>query len=168
MLRLYILLGPVFFHTMEIAMNNKPIYPPTYFLIAIITMLLLHFLLPITNIVHAPWNLLGILPLVAGAVINVMADNLFHRAGTPVKPFEESTALVTVGLYRLTRNPMYLGFVLILIGVALVCGSLTPFLVVALFALLMDRRFIAREEQMLATKFGAAWQAYQATTRRWI
>ena len=149
-------------------MKNKPIYPPTYLLVAIITILVLHFVLPVAKIVPVPWNLSGILLLIGGAAINVLAVNQFHRVNTPVKPFEESTALVTSGPYRLTRNPMYLGFTLILIGVALLCSSLIPFFVAALFAILMDRKFIAREEMILARKFGAEWQVYQAKTRRWI
>ncbi len=131
-------------------------------------MLLLHFFLPIARIIDAPWNLLGIVILITGAIVNVMADNLFRKSGTTVRPLEESITLVTTGLYRFSRNPMYLGFVLILIGVAVLCGSLTPFFVAALFAALMDREFIALEEKMLARKFGAAWQEYQAKTRRWI
>jgi protein-S-isoprenylcysteine O-methyltransferase Ste14 len=149
-------------------MKSKQIFPPTYLLASILTMLLLHFFLPVARIIAAPWNLLGIVILIAGVAINVGADNLFHRVRTTVRPFEESTTLVTTGLYRFSRNPMYLGFVLILISVAILCGSLTPFFVVALFAVLMDRGFIAREEKMLARKFGASWQKYEAMTKRWI
>jgi protein-S-isoprenylcysteine O-methyltransferase Ste14 len=137
-------------------------------LASVIAMLLLHFFLPVARIIAAPWDLLGIMIMIAGAVINVMADNLFHRVRTTVRPFEESTKLVTTGLYRFSRNPMYLGFVLILIGVAVLCGSLTSFFVAVIFAVLMDREFIAREEKMLARKFGVVWQEYETKTRRWI
>jgi protein-S-isoprenylcysteine O-methyltransferase Ste14 len=149
-------------------MKSKQIFPPTYLLASIIAMLLLHFLLPVARIIAAPWNLSGIVILIAGVAVNIMADNLFHKVGTTVRPFEESTTLVTAGLYRFSRNPMYLGFVFILIGAAIVCGSLTPFLVTILFAVLMDREFIAHEEKILARKFGSAWQEYEAKTRRWL
>jgi protein-S-isoprenylcysteine O-methyltransferase Ste14 len=63
---------------------------------------------------------------------------------------------------------MYLGFVLMLVGLALLLGSASPFGVAALFALLLDFRFIRAEEAMLNAKFGAAWRAYKARVRRWL
>jgi protein-S-isoprenylcysteine O-methyltransferase Ste14 len=98
----------------------------------------------------------------------MIADDLFRKLHTTVKPFEESAVLVTSGPYRLSRNPMYLGFVLILTGTAILLGSLTPFLVIPVYAALIDRVFIQAEERMLARKFGAEWQTYRGETRRWI
>ena len=63
---------------------------------------------------------------------------------------------------------MYLGMVLILIGIGVLLKSLSPFLVITLFAILIDRIYIRVEEQMLAETFGAKWQAYKAKTRRWL
>jgi protein-S-isoprenylcysteine O-methyltransferase Ste14 len=63
---------------------------------------------------------------------------------------------------------MYLGFVLVLIGIAVLLGSLTPWFIVPLFAVLMDRVFISVEEQMLQARFGQAWSEYKAQVRRWI
>ncbi len=149
-------------------MPHNRILPPTYVLIALIAMLALHVLVPIVQVIPTPWTLLGLLPLIAGIVINVMADNRFHQVGTTIKPGEASTVLVTTGLFRLTRNPMYLGFVLILTGVAILLGSLAPFVVIPVFATVIDRLFITMEEQMLRTSFGAQWQAYAKQTRRWL
>jgi protein-S-isoprenylcysteine O-methyltransferase Ste14 len=149
-------------------MKAKVILPPTYFLLAIIAMVVLHFLVPIEGIVPVVWKLLGIFPLALGTIMNVVADRAFHRAGTTVRPCEDSAQLVTDGLFKITRNPMYFGFVLMLIGIGLILGSLTSFVIAALFAVLIDRKFIAVEEQMLADRFGERWQAYAETTRRWI
>ncbi len=85
-----------------------------------------------------------------------------------MKPFEESSALVTSGAYRISRHPMYLGIVLIVLGIALLLGSLLSFVIVAALAGLLDRRFIAVEERMLAARFGEAWQAYKRRARRWV
>jgi protein-S-isoprenylcysteine O-methyltransferase Ste14 len=63
---------------------------------------------------------------------------------------------------------MYLGFVLILVGVAIVLGSLAPFVVIPIFAILMDVVFIQVEERMLEQKFGSAWLEYTRKVRRWI
>ena len=142
--------------------------PPTYLLIALVAMFAFHFLLPVAQVIAFPWSLFGVFPLVLGIVVNMIADSLFHRVKTTVKPGEESTVLVTGGPFRFTRNPMYLGFVLILMGIAIFLGSLTPFVAIPVFAVLIDRLFIQMEEQMLAMTFGTAWQAYTKRTRRWI
>jgi len=125
-------------------------------------------LLPVTTIIPLPWNVIGIVPLALGIAINIVADNALHKASTTVKPFEESSALVTSGAYRISRHPMYLGFVLILVGVAILLGSLSPCVVILIFVILMDQVFIKVEERMLGAKFGEAWLAYKRQTRRWI
>ena len=149
-------------------MKDKKVLPPTYLLIAIVLMLALHFLLPVHKIVPIPWNILGIVPLACGIALNLVADRAFHRAQTTVKPFEESAALITTSAFRITRNPMYLGYVLILVGVALIVGSLTPYAVIPVFAILMDRVFIRVEEQMMEKQFGQAWLEYAQKVRRWV
>jgi len=131
-------------------------------------MLALHFLLPATQIIPLPWNIFGLVPLILGIGVNVIADNMFHRVSTTVQPFAESTALITRGVFHLSRNPMYLGFVLILAGVAALLGSLTPFIVVVLFLFLMNEIFIKAEERMLEEKFGGTYLTYKQRVRRWI
>jgi len=147
--------------------KDKKVLPPTYLLIAIVLMLVLHFLLPVYKIVPIPWNILGVIPLACGIALNLVADKAFRQAQTTVKPFEESSALITTGTFRITRNPMYLGYVLILIGVALILRSLTPYAVVPVFAILMDRELIRAEEQMHERQFGRAWLEYRNKVRRW-
>jgi len=149
-------------------MNSKRVLPPTYVLISIVVMVLLHFLFPLMKIVPLPWNVIGIIPLALGITINIVADNALHQADTTVKPFEESIALVTSGAYRISRHPMYLGFVLVLIGVAILLGSLSPCVVILIFAILMDQVFIKVEERMLEARFVGEWLAYKHKTRRWI
>jgi len=149
-------------------MNTSRFLPTHYVLFSILSMLVLHFLLPLSTIVPQPWNLIGLIPLIAGIIINLAADRDFHKAGTTVKPYEEPSTLLTQGVFQFTRNPMYLGFVLIMIGIALLIRTLTPWFVMPVFVVLMDRVFIRVEEQMLEARFGATWQAYKAKVRRWI
>jgi protein-S-isoprenylcysteine O-methyltransferase Ste14 len=148
--------------------KDKKVLPPTYLLVAIVLMLALHFLLPVYKFVPIPWNILGIVPLACGIALNLVADKAFHQAQTTVKPFEQSTALITTGVFRISRNPMYLGYVLILIGVALIVRSLSPYVVLPIFAILMDRVFIRVEEQMLEEQFGQAWLEHAQKVRRWV
>jgi protein-S-isoprenylcysteine O-methyltransferase Ste14 len=149
-------------------MKTRKLLPPAYVLTAIVLMVALHLIAPAARLISSPWNILGIIPLAVGIVINVVADRAFRRAGTTVKPFQESSALIMTGVFRLSRNPMYLGFVLVVLGIAVITGSLTPLVVVPAFALLLDRNFIAAEERMLEERFGSVWLEYKKSVRRWI
>jgi protein-S-isoprenylcysteine O-methyltransferase Ste14 len=100
--------------------------------------------------------------------INLIADGKFHEVETTVKPFEKSSTLVTGGVFRISRNPMYLGFVLILLGIAILLGSLSPYLIVILFWIAMEKVFIETEEKMLESKFGSRWTEYKTSVRRWL
>ena len=149
-------------------MEKPKILPPTWLLITLIAMLVLRFLAPVWVILPAMWNLLGSLFVLPGLAIELAADQAFHRARTTVRPFEESSTLVTSGLFRISRNPMYLGFVLVLIGVAVLLGALTPCLLVLAFAVLIDRMYIPVEERMLAARFGSEYLEYKGRTGRWL
>jgi len=147
---------------------RKRILPPTYFYAAVLLMVGLHVAAPLHRLVPWPWSLAGVLPVLIGIALNLWAARLFKRAGTTEKPFEESAALVTDGPFRFTRNPMYVGMVLILIGEGVLLGSASPFAVVPVFAVLMQVLFIRHEEQAMAAAFGDAWRAYRTRVRPWI
>jgi protein-S-isoprenylcysteine O-methyltransferase Ste14 len=108
------------------------------------------------------------IPLVIGVTLNLIADDAFRRVGTTVKPFQKSKSLLTNGVYSISRHPMYLGFVLILVGVALLLGSMTPWVIIPIFSVLMEVMFIQVEERMLEEKFGTTWVKYKNKVRRWI
>jgi protein-S-isoprenylcysteine O-methyltransferase Ste14 len=145
----------------------KPL-PPSYLFIALLLMPVAHVLVPLRQIIPFPVNLVGVIPIAVGVFLNFAADAQLKRHRTTVKPFEDSAALVTTGVYAGTRHPMYLGFVLILLGVAVLFGSVGPFVIVAVFPLVMEAIFIPTEERMLAARFGEQWVAYRAKVRRWI
>jgi protein-S-isoprenylcysteine O-methyltransferase Ste14 len=149
-------------------MDDKRTLPPTYVFLALVVMAGLHFLMPVATVILWPWRLLGIAPLGCGVIINVIADRSFRKAGTTVKPFQQSSALITNGIYRFSRHPMYLGIVLIVVGIACLMGSLAPFAVIPFLVLLLDRRFIRVEERMLEERFDEVWLQYKARVRRWI
>ena len=149
-------------------MTKNSILPPTYLIIAILLMVGLFLIFPGIVIVPCPWNFIGLIPLVFGVWINLAADKSFHKLKTTVKPFEEPSELITNGAFTISRNPMYLGFTAILTGIALLLSALTPFIIVFLFAIFMDQKFIKEEEQNLAKKFGHAWHDYNKKERRWI
>lgn len=149
-------------------MASKTILPPVYLFVSIILMIALHLLFPIVEVIAYPWLLLGCIPLAFGIALNLVADRAFKNFNTTVKPFKESSALITTGVFRVTRHPMYLGMTLILIGLALLMGSLAPLFITPVFTILMDQIFVKKEEQMLEEKFGKNWLDYRSKVRRWI
>jgi protein-S-isoprenylcysteine O-methyltransferase Ste14 len=146
---------------------KKPL-PPVYFLLALVLMAVLHFTFPIYRYWAFPMSLLGLVPLVLGVALNVTADQAFKKYDTTVKPFEQSSALVTEFPFSISRNPMYVGITLMLLGVALLLGSASSLVPVLVFPYLLSRMFIRKEEQMLTETFPADWERYRSTVRRWI
>lgn len=147
--------------------KDRP-HPPTYLLVALVASGGLHLLLPGLRFVEFPYSLVGLVPLGVGVYLNLVADRLFKGAGTTVKPFEESSALIQAFPFSLTRNPMYLGFALILLGVGILLGSLWALGPAMLFPAVVNRRFIRAEESMLGEKFGREWEEYRGRVRRWL
>lgn len=148
--------------------RRKRTLPPAYFVVAIVLAVVLHFLLPLKQLFVFPWRLAGLFPLVIGIALNLVADRAFKKHHTTVKPFEESSALVTTGVFGVSRNPMYLGMTLILLGIGILLGSVTPLAVVIALPILLDRVFITPEERMLEDAFGDQFREYRERVRRWI
>ncbi len=146
----------------------RRIIPPVYFLAALLLMLGLHYLLPLTEWIREFIRYAGITLIVLGVAMAAWGSRAFDKAGTPVKPFETTTMLVTHGLYRFTRNPMYLGMVLVLLGTGFLLGSLTPLLVIPVFVWLINSVFIKAEEDMLEELFGDQYLEYKKKVGRWI
>lgn len=149
-------------------MKAIKVIPPIYFYACLIIMVALHLVLPVMIILGFPWRLLGGIPLVIGAVLAIAADNAFKRVGTAVQPLGKTTTLVTTGMFRISRHPMYLGFVLFLLGAAMMLGSLMPLTVAALFAVLIEVVFVRFEERKMEDQFGEAWREYKRKVRRWL
>lgn len=105
---------------------------------------------------------------VTGLLSGIAALGLFRRVGTNPEPWKPSSALVTDGIYRFTRNPMYLGMLLLYAGIALAAGgALTAAAWVAVFVIL-NVYVIGREEAYLERRFGHAYAAYRRRVRRWL
>ena len=150
------------------AMARKKLLPPTYFVAALAAMVVLHYLLPVVQIIPSPYHYLGVAPIVAGVLLNIWADRYFKRSQTTVKPFEESSHLIEAGPFRFSRHPMYLGLLLILAGAFILLGSLGPLVVVLAFVWLIATQFVQVEERMLEARFGDPYRRYQTRVRRWL
>ncbi|AGI24237.1 hypothetical protein H681_11835 [Pseudomonas sp. ATCC 13867] len=108
--------------------------------------------------------------LLAGIAVCLAGVLSFRRARTTVNPLKPETAssLVVAGIYRHTRNPMYLGFAIVLLAWSIALASLSAVLGVAAFVLYMNRFQITPEEQALRHLFGAEFEAYCGRVRRWV
>lgn len=106
--------------------------------------------------------------IVGGLVLEGWAGGLFKKAGTNVVPYSPATALVTDGPYRFSRNPMYLGFAVTYLGLAV--GLNAPVAIALLLPCLVFVTWgvIMREERYLEAKFGAPYTAYRQRVRRWL
>lgn len=111
---------------------------------------------------------LGALLLAAGFALDLWAAATFRRARTTILPHRGATALLIGGPFAYSRNPIYLGNLLLISGAGLIFGELWHLLLVPAAAVLLQVLAIRREEAHLAAKFGAAWHAYAARTRRWL
>ncbi len=92
----------------------------------------------------------------------------FRRAGTSMVPMNPTTALVTSGPYRLTRNPMYLGMAFLYVAFAFALGVIWALAFLPAVVVIVDRFVIAREEPYLERKFGQAYRDYKVRVRRWL
>jgi protein-S-isoprenylcysteine O-methyltransferase Ste14 len=141
--------------------------PPAYFVATLAGMLILHFACPVVQ-----WNLgvsrLAGLPFALLGIAFVVTSVRQFRSVTTLMPFEQPSALVTRGFFRVSRNPMYTGLLLSILGAVIMLGSATPALAIPLFAGLMQTRFIAHEERVLEHRFGEAYRDYRKRVRRWL
>jgi protein-S-isoprenylcysteine O-methyltransferase Ste14 len=108
--------------------------------------------------------------LVVGACVALAGVIAFRTSGTTVNPTtpEMSSALVSTGIYRFTRNPMYLGFALVLAGWATYLSNAASLLMLPAFVAYMNKFQVRPEERVLLAKFGTQFSEYMATVRRWI
>jgi len=130
--------------------------------------LLIQWLFPIHFLPEAIINWVGWLLLVLGAALGFWAIAAFRRAHTSVDPYEPSTAVVSDGPYRFTRNPIYVSFVIVYLGIASLFNALWPLVLLPVAIIVIDRFVIVREERYLAGKFGEAYTRYKASVRRWL
>src|SRR5438552_9706304 len=130
--------------------------PPILMLVAAGFMWVLDHWMPLARSIAPPWNRFGGLVAVVGIVIDVAALVRFRKAGTTVNPLDPSKAsyLVTEGVFRVSRNPMYLGLVLLLIGWGVWLGSASPWLVPPLFVIAITMVQIIPEDHALRRCFG--------------
>lgn len=144
------------------------LYPPLWFLLFAISALAVSIFLPLHVELGLTGRVLSMLSIVSGAVVAGWARGIFHFTDTSAHPFNQGDRLITHGIYRISRNPMYLGMLLVLIGLVIWLENPGGLLLPPLFVLVINRRHIEGEERRLTEQFGETYLAYQNQTRRWI
>lgn len=144
----------------------QKLLPPKLVLILIVLMTALHFASPLRDLRDRP--VLAALIAVAGIVLLLMGSSTFRRIGTNIKTFNNPDSLVTAGVFRWSRNPMYLGFKLLLAGIAVGFGTLSPIIGPVLFFFAAELWYIPFEERKMEETFGENYLAYKRRVRRWI
>jgi protein-S-isoprenylcysteine O-methyltransferase Ste14 len=144
--------------------------PPLIYLGALILALAVDAIIggPVTGIGSTLRWTIGAALIVAGFAIPLVASAQFRMAGTEVRPWRPSTALVTSGVYRYTRNPMYLGLTLIYAGIALIADSVLTLLTLVPLLAIIQYGVIRREEHYLEITFGEVYRRYKRRVRRWF
>lgn len=148
--------------------RKRKIIPPVYLLMTLALMWLLQSYLPLYQFIQPPVAYIGIIAVLCGITISAVSAFRFKQAGTGIEPFDEATVLVTAGWYRYTRNPMYLGMFLMLLGVAFMLGSIGTLLPVPVFMLIIRNNFVLGEERFMEAAFGQQYLDYKSEVRRWF
>lgn len=147
---------------------DVPVLPPLVYVGAFLLAVGLELLVPTPRLPLPLGVTIGVLGLATWLGLDPLAMWLFSKARTPVTPAAPATELVTGGPYRYSRNPMYLGMLILLATAGLAFGVLWVLAFVPIVALVVDRLIIRREEEHLERQFGEQYRAYQADVRRWV
>lgn len=124
--------------------------------------------LPTLGLQSTVRELSGGILAVLGQVVSFAGAGTFRRRGTAVLPFKPASCLVTSGIYRWTRNPMYVGMAVTYAGVAIFVNSLAALVLLPVVLAIIQTQVIAREEAYLERAFGNDYAAYKKKVRRWL
>lgn len=151
---------------------RQPLIPDAYAAMVVTGVLLLDFVVPVPLLppagLTAPLTWAGIVLALCGFALEMRAAQALTAAGTTTRPNVVPQALVTSGPFAWSRNPFYIGLLLVLAGACLALSLEWALLGLPLLWLLLDRLVVPHEETRLAQGFGAEWFTYAGATRRWL
>lgn len=137
-------------------------------MILIALSLALHFYFPVGEVIHFPATMVGVIVSVTGLVVSTIANASLLKHRTSTKPFEKPSELIETGIFRYSRNPVYLGMLLVLTGIDVYLGSVTALAVPFVFFFIFNTVIIPSEEGKLQEVFDERYIAYRKRVRRWI
>ena len=110
----------------------------------------------------------GLTFVLIGFALAAWSARVFHLAGTSIVPGDAAAAFVTSGPYKVTRNPIYIGFILVYFGLAIILTSMWMLLLLILVLFILQRGIVEREEAYLEREFGEAYRKYKVKVPRWL
>ena len=144
------------------------VLPPMVYGAAFVIGLLLHLMFPLYLLPTTLARGIGMVCVLVSFPLAIATLRALSRAHTPVDPMKPTTALVTEGPFRYSRNPIYVALTLLYVGVALLINALWILLLVVPVLVVIRSGVIAREEAYLTRKFGEAYRQYTTQVRRWL
>ncbi|MFC7526340.1 methyltransferase family protein [Parapedobacter sp. GCM10030251] len=142
--------------------------PDIYFIGSIALSIFFDSIIPIWELIPDRYAWVGVLLIAAGALLVYATNFVLLKKKTSTRPFGRPTVLITTGPFKWSRNPIYMGMTVVLIGIATVLGSLSAFIFPIIFTVLVHRRVIPVEEYYLQKRFGEAYLTYKTRVKRWI
>lgn len=143
-------------------------FPPVWLALGLVLMWAIDRYVPIADWPYQYTRVPGWIIIAAAIALTAWAALPFARSRTSIVPRRRPAVMITHGPYRISRNPIYLADVLAMAGFGLVLASTLSLLVIPLFILVIERRFIVDEESMLHLAFGRDYEIYAGRTPRWI
>jgi protein-S-isoprenylcysteine O-methyltransferase Ste14 len=158
---------------MDDTVRGKPflhrLLPPKLVFILLVAMVGVRVFAPGSELLIAwPHHLWGVALAVLGAATTLGAAGYFRRVETNIVTFDDPTKLVTKGLFRLTRNPMYLGFAFVLFGAGVALGGGHALIFPFIFVAAAQFWYIPFEERAMSRTFGEAYEDYRRRVPRWL
>jgi protein-S-isoprenylcysteine O-methyltransferase Ste14 len=150
------------------AKSPLPIPPPFLVLILLLVSACLMAAIPLGPIPIPAARVIGGFFLLIGLITGFSGFSAFRKAGTPLRPGDEPTQFVTYGPFRITRNPMYLGFGLLLMAAFFLTKSAFFLIPPVIFFLLMNFVLVPFEEKLMTENFGESYTEYRRRVRRWL
>lgn len=147
---------------------RKILLPPLMLTLCLLGMILLHQYRTPTFFLSGEIKNLGYLVILAGIALPLWGAVIFRRRETNIIPYKSPDKMVTEGPFRFSRNPMYLGMLLVLLGAAVRLASLESLLFVLMFFAVANWWYIPFEEDKMRAVFGEEFDAYKSRVRRWI
>lgn len=163
---MYSILNFAFHSNIMIIMKNLFI-PPAVVLYSVIFIILFYLFLKQFNIIPFPYNLGGIIITFVGFTIMGKSRDLFNKYKTTLG-FDKSSYLIDEGIFSKTRNPMYIGMFLLLLGIALCFRNLFSVLIPFLFIFITMIAYIPKEEKLMQESFGQKYIEYKERVKRWF
>ena len=144
------------------------IYPPLMVLAGILAQLLIGYVAPVQPILNEKWQYTGVGLMLFGFAVILLVARGFRKNETTIIPDGQPSTLMENGIFAYSRNPIYFGMTIFLLGSALAVGHIWALVIVPVFVLLVQQIWIVKEEETLEAEFGQIYRNYKMRVRRWL